>query len=101
MIALSERIDIHDFNSRLASAKKLVKLANLISEKNSAIISKFESYGISEGPSKARVTKYVYTLRKIAEMLDKNFDEATRTDMEQLVNELEQSDYSAWTKHDY
>lgn len=68
MIALSKRIDIHDFNSRLASAKRLVKMANPISEKNSVIISKFENYGISEGLSKARVTKYVYTLRKIAEI---------------------------------
>jgi len=34
-------------------------------------------------------------------MLGKNFDEVNKTDIEQLVNRLERSTYSAWTKHDY
>jgi site-specific recombinase XerD len=40
-------------------------------------------------------------LRKIAEWLKKNFDEANKNDIEQLINNLERSNYSAWTKHDY
>ena len=58
MSALSKRIDIHNFSSRLTSAKKLVTLANPISEKNATIIGQFERYGISEGLSKVRITKY-------------------------------------------
>ncbi|RLG70969.1 MAG: hypothetical protein DRO11_05300 [Methanobacteriota archaeon] len=34
-------------------------------------------------------------------MLGKDFDKATKEDIERLVKRLERSDYSAWTKHDY
>jgi site-specific recombinase XerD len=45
--------------------------------------------------------KYVLTLRKIAERLKKDFDVASKLDIERYVNWLERSEYSAWTKHDY
>ena len=40
------------------------------------MIKRFEDYRFSGGLSKARITKYVLTLRKIAEWLKKDFDEA-------------------------
>ncbi len=98
---MNRRIDIHNFNSRLSPAERLVKLANPIIIKNSKLISQFENYCFSTGLSKGRITKYVYTLRKIAKCLGKNFDEVNRKDIEELINNLERSDYSAWTKHDY
>lgn len=98
---MRRRIDIHDFNGRLSLAERLIDLCNPISPRNSDMIKRFEDYCFSEGLSKARITKYVLTLRKIAEWLKKDFDEAGREDIERLVRRLEQSDYSPWTKHDY
>lgn len=95
------RIDIHNFSHQLDLAERLVKLSNPITIKNSKIISQFENYCFSTGLSKARITKYVLSLKKIAKWLGKNFDEASKDDIEQLVNNLERTDYSAWTKHDY
>ena len=98
---MKKTIDIHDFDSRLRSAKKLVVKSNPITNENSRRIQEFENHCIAEGLGKSRITKYVYTLRKIAEWLDKDFDKANRNDIEELVNIIERKDYSAWTKHDY
>ena len=72
------RIDIHSFNERLRLAEKLVEKRNPISVANSELIKKFEDYCFSEGLSKVRITKYVFTLRKIAEWLKKNLDLASK-----------------------
>ncbi len=98
---MKKAIDIHDFDSRLRSAEKLVVKSNPISEKNALLIQKFENNCFTEGLSKSRITKYVYTLRKLVEWMDKDFDEAHQDDIEELVNFIERRDYSAWTKHDY
>jgi len=98
---LDSAIDIHGFEKRLHSAERLVSLSNPISAKNSELIKRFEDYCFSEGLSKGRAAKYVFTLRKLSERLDKDFDKASKEDIEKLVNQLERSDYSAWTKHDY
>jgi len=94
-------IDIHDMDNRLASAKRLVAKSNPITKRNSEVISKFEDYGFTISLSKKRITKYVYSLRKLAEWLDKDFEQATKEDIENLVLYIEKKGYSAWTKHDY
>jgi site-specific recombinase XerD len=78
-----------------------VKVSNPISTRNSALIKRFEDFCFSEGLSKARITKYVLTLRKIAERMKQDYDKAVSDDIEGFVNWLERSDYSPWTKHDY
>ena len=67
-------IDIHDIDKRLASAKRLVAKNNPITKRNSELISKIEDYGFTISLTKKRNTKYVYSLRKLAEWLDKDFD---------------------------
>jgi len=98
---LRSEIDIHEFDVRLARAEEIVSMCNPISARNAELIQRFEDYCFSEGLSKGRVAKYVLTLRKIAERLKKDFDAASREDIELFVNRLERSSYSAWTKHDY
>ena len=61
----------------------------------------FERKLVSEGLSLARVEKYVEKLRRMGEMLGKDFDAATKPDVEELVAKIEGGDYSPWTKHDY
>jgi site-specific recombinase XerD/ribosomal protein S27AE len=64
-------------------------------------VKNFEKALFSEGLSLVRVEKYVNTLRKIGEMLGKDFDKASKKDIEDLVYRIERSSYSPWTKHDY
>ena len=49
----------------------------------------------------ARAVKYLRALKKIAEWLRKDFDKASRSDIERLVKKVETADYSPWTKRDH
>jgi hypothetical protein len=80
-------IDIHDFRGRLAAVER--RLHNPLSERNRGLILEFERKLMSEGLSAVRVEKYVETLKKIAEMLGKDFDAATKDDIEDLVLKIE------------
>lgn len=65
------------------------------------VLRDFERALLSEGVSEARVAKYLVYLRVLAQRLGKEFERATREDVEGLVLWVERSDYSPWTKHDY
>jgi len=67
MTTMRKAIDIHEFDKRLALAKKLVSKSNPITIRNSELISKFEDFGFTSGLSKKIITKYVHNLRKLAE----------------------------------
>jgi integrase/recombinase XerD len=92
-------IDIHNFDGRLKAA--LRRLHNPLSERDRELILDFERKLMSEGLSSVRVEKYLEVLKKIGEMLDKDFDKVTKKDIEDLVFKIEKSEYSPWTKHDY
>ena len=80
-------IDIRDFRGRLSAAER--RLRNPLSERGRGLILGFERKLMSEGLSAVRVEKYVETLKKIAETLGKNFDAATKRDIEDLVFRVE------------
>jgi site-specific recombinase XerD/ribosomal protein L40E len=96
-----QRIDIYGLKLRLERAERRVEAGNPISARSAELIKRFGDHCFSEGLSEARVVKYLTLLRKVAEWLGKDLDEATREDIERLVNSWERSGYSAWTKHDY
>jgi len=48
-----------------------------------------------------RQKKYRYALGKIDELLNKNFTKVTKKDLENLILQIDKSDYKDWTKHDY
>ncbi|MCL7385518.1 MAG: hypothetical protein LZ158_04050 [Thaumarchaeota archaeon] len=94
VMARQAAIDIHDFRGRLAAAER--RLHNPLSERNRGLILEFERKLMSEGLSAVRVEKHVETLKKIAEMLGKDFDAATKDDIEDLVLKIERGTYSPW-----
>ena len=98
-MARLERVDIHNYLGRLVAAKR--RLHNPLSERNRELILEFEKKLISKGLSTPRIEKYVETLTKIGEILGKDFDAATKRDIEDLVFKIERSDRSPWTKHTY
>lgn len=55
----------------------------------------------SEGLTDCRIYKYLCTLKLICERVDKPFEKMTVNDVKKLVIELESTQLSEWTKHDY
>ncbi|MBS7612227.1 tyrosine-type recombinase/integrase [Candidatus Bathyarchaeota archaeon] len=93
------RVDIHDYEGRLRLAEKAIH--NPLPKRSRELLEEYEKQLLSEGLSAVRVAKYLYILRRIADMLDKPFEEATVEDIKDLVYRIERGDYSPWTKHDY
>jgi integrase/recombinase XerD len=91
--------DIHDYGRRIERARGLLEAEEL--GRNRELISGFLDYCEAEGLSKGRIAKYAVSLRQIAGWLGKDFDKATKQDIEDLVRRVESSDYSAATKVDY
>jgi len=48
-----------------------------------------------------RIRKYRYTLGKIDMELGVSFDQVTKQDLKDFVEEINTSDYEGWTKRDY
>ncbi|HLC85146.1 MAG TPA: phage integrase N-terminal SAM-like domain-containing protein [Candidatus Nanoarchaeia archaeon] len=72
-----------------------------ISAKNKDLILRFRDFLVVEGISKARILKYLSTLKILACWLKKDFDTATKEDIMALVSQVSQRDFSEWTKHTY
>jgi integrase/recombinase XerD len=70
-------------------------------ENNRQTILRFMDFGFSEGLSPRRVEKYLCSLSKLAVFLNMDFDKAGRPDIERVMNVIERSDYTDWTKHDF
>jgi len=94
------KLDI--YNSDLKAKRALEKIKEVrISKRNEELICKFINRMFALGVTKIRVVKYVQQLLKIAEILGKDFDKATKEDIERVVSEIQRRNYSAWTKKDY
>lgn len=72
-----------------------------ISERNKQLIENFCNDCFAQGITAGRVQKYAYTLRKIAEWLGKDFDNATEEDLKRVVAIINTSPFTNWTKYDY
>lgn len=93
--------DIHNFESRLETALKKVRFSKEITDDNKIQIIRFHDNCFSEGLSPARVVKYTDMLYRLAKLLGKNFSSARENDIRKLVQKLERTHLSDWTKHDY
>ncbi len=90
-----------DLTYKLIKAKELIKKTKDINSANKEYILKFIDRISAEGLSKARQIKYIYNLKTISKLLDKDFNKATKSDIEKLCSKINNSDYTAWTKHDF
>jgi len=73
-----------------------------ISENNKCKIRDFLNFLSANGISDSRQLKYIYPLEKIAIWLKKDYQDANRSDIEQLCRLIEkEKSYSNWTKQDY
>jgi len=90
-----------DLTHRLNKAKEYIKKTKDTNQANKKHILKFVDRLSAEGLSKARQIKYIYNLKTISKLLGKDFDKATKSDMEKLCSKINNSDYTEWTKHDF
>lgn len=91
---------IYEHGKNLKATVERIKKAGY-SQENKDLILKFENTLFAEGLKPVRVQKYLVQLNILAQILDKNFSEMDFDDVQALVADIERSDRSDWTKHDY
>jgi len=84
----------------LSSAKERVKSLQIL-PRNKKYILDFAEQLAAEGLTRGRQTKYCYTLGRIAEMMNKDFSNATKQDIIKFCSEINNSEYAEWTKNNY
>jgi len=93
-------MDIHQYEKRFQAAIAGIKNSEL-SQRNQELILKFKDYAVLQNLSKPRVIKYIEIMRSVARRLQKDLDKATADDLKKIVSEIQQQDYSPWTKQIY
>jgi integrase/recombinase XerD len=84
---------------------KLEKVQNLdyVSERNGKLLEEFISYlRADDNVSVDRQHKYLVAFKTLFQkFVDVNLDEASKRDIRRIVGDIQQSDYSDWTKRDF
>jgi len=78
-------IEIYNFEKR---RKSCMKNLNLLSPQNKIDIERFCTNILSEGKSEATYYKYLERLPKVALLLDKDFADVTKEDLEKLFEKM-------------
>ncbi len=92
--------DPHNYRRRLESTIQSIKESKAISRKDKATILKFDDQcllNISIG----RTVRYMQSMRKLAEWMKVDLEDATKDDIKTVVAEINKMDYSPWTKQMY
>jgi hypothetical protein len=95
-----DRFDIHNRQRRLELAINSVKSMPASQNNKEAILS-FCNYCSAEGLSIDRIEHYARILKKISELFAKDFIDAEKQDIVELLLKIESRKLSFWTKHDY
>jgi integrase len=88
-----------DLNCQLESRLKRLKESD-ISARNKELILKFHDNCFAEGLTVRRTLVYASYLPRLAAILGKDFDKATKEDLQHLVAQIERSDYAERSKYD-
>jgi integrase/recombinase XerD len=94
------KYDPHNYKRREELALISLKKSD-IPKKNKQFVIDFRKDCIANGLTSARISKYLYRLKKVSELLNhKQFDKVTKEDIKEAVVKIEQSDYAELTKVD-
>ena len=91
---------IHNYEAKMISTLNGLKYNRSISERNKEVILRFKDEAFANGLSKGRVIKYIYDFTKLSEWLGKDFEDATKEDIKELVVKIEQSHYVDFSKRE-
>jgi len=95
-----EKLNLYNEKKLLDQAINKLKRSR-ITRRNKKLIMDFVEYSFARGLTTVRVVKYIFHLTKLAELLGKDFDKATKKDIQRVIAEIEKKNYSAWTKKDF
>ncbi len=95
------KVDFHDYKGRLERAMRKVRSDRQISARNRGIIEDFITHCNLESLHPGRQSRYAWALCKIARWLGKDFDKATKSDIEKVVGKIESPEFTVWTKQLY
>jgi integrase/recombinase XerD len=90
--------DWHGYGRKLQAAEQALRNST-ISERNKDLILAFKRQLVIEGITNARILAYFSRLPHMARVLNKDFDQCAKEDIERLVEHIEQQPHSEWTKH--
>jgi integrase/recombinase XerD len=97
---VNKKTSIHNFEKRVEQAQNCLKQSK-ISDKNKQFILDFVNSGYGAGIGNARISKYLSSLKIIAETIKKDFDNISNKDITTFLANNEKKDYSEWTKQNY
>jgi len=89
---------IHNYELIMKSLLNKLENNNSISYRDKELILRFKDDCFAKGLSTARVVKYVYHLIRLNEWLSKDFEDATKEDIQNLVIKIEKCSYVEYTK---
>jgi len=92
--------DLYGYKGRFERALVLLDRAD-ISDCNKRLVFRFIDDCALDGLTKPRLIKLAQVLRKLAEMLGKDFDKVDIDDIKGLVRRINDFDLSVWTKASY
>ena len=96
-----DEIDIH--NRRRSLERAIIRVQNSdLSQTNKNLILRFKDECLSNGLGIDRTLFYLDKLCQVAKRLKKDFTDATKEDLKEIVRQIElKQDYSEWTKRGY
>jgi site-specific recombinase XerD len=90
-----------NFKRRINGELMAIERDRRICKENKELIRAFLRDCFAEGLSHGRVAKYANLLKQIAIRLQKPFRIVDTNDIKGMLEKIELSNYSAWTKRDY
>ncbi len=97
----STESDIYGLPERLKRKLAQIRKAGDIPAHNRSKILEFERYCRASGIGFARTLRYLHDLPRLAEMIGKDLEKATKADVERVLRAMENTDYSPRTKLDF
>ena len=98
---MGKKLKIYDIEQRIASELRRVEKDPKLTNKNKRLIEDYQRYCFSRGLSNSRVYFHIVRIRKIGELLGKDFDKVTKKDLEDVILSLERSEYADTSKNDF
>ena len=92
---------VYNLSNKLKNTLNNLKQDRGIAERNKESILKFYEENAAQGISDSRLIRYIQILTRTAKFLNKNFNKATKDDMIKVIGDIENQNYSDWTKHTY
>lgn len=95
------KIDIYNIEKKLSTAERSIQDSDIPDQDKKLILSYADYLMFEKGLSVHRIVKYIYTLKKIKQLIGVSFQNSKKEDLVFFMKRLRVSDYSEWTKRDY